>query len=351
MNSFSVKAPTRVDLAGGTLDIWPLYCFLSPTRTINLAINIFARCDFSFAPGNTLSWELETPNHPPVRFRSVSPKPKEFELLSKAYQFPAFILAEFMRTHGFPNGALRIQYRGEAPMGSGLGGSSTLCVALTWGLSHICRVYQEQGWQWTFLDWVRDVEASYLKTVTGTQDYLAALFGGLNTFVCDVGGIKQAPVDASLAVELERRLVVLFSGEMHHSGISNWELFKRVNEGDSATFEGLAAINRVAHEMDRHLRAPSLNWKAIGGLLDEEWRVRQTVFRVDTPRLVQITQALKEFGVLGSKVCGAAQGGSLIALVDPERKLELVEVCKREGIQVLNAQVSTEGVGLSISKK
>src|SRR5271154_982014 len=38
------KAPTRVDLAGGTLDIWPLYLFHPGAVTLNAAISRYAQC-------------------------------------------------------------------------------------------------------------------------------------------------------------------------------------------------------------------------------------------------------------------------------------------------------------------
>ena len=40
----SSKAPTRVDLAGGTLDIWPLYLFHPGAVTVNAAITRYASC-------------------------------------------------------------------------------------------------------------------------------------------------------------------------------------------------------------------------------------------------------------------------------------------------------------------
>src|SRR5438105_10271256 len=37
-------APTRVDLAGGTIDIWPLYLFHPGATTVNFAVSLHARC-------------------------------------------------------------------------------------------------------------------------------------------------------------------------------------------------------------------------------------------------------------------------------------------------------------------
>ena len=47
-------APTRVDLAGGTLDIWPLYLFHTNSQTINFAINCYARCRLTPRRGRTI---------------------------------------------------------------------------------------------------------------------------------------------------------------------------------------------------------------------------------------------------------------------------------------------------------
>ena len=37
-------APTRVDLAGGTIDIWPLYLFHPGAATVNFGVSLYARC-------------------------------------------------------------------------------------------------------------------------------------------------------------------------------------------------------------------------------------------------------------------------------------------------------------------
>ena len=38
------SAPTRIDLAGGTYDIWPLYLFHDDAQTINVALSLRAHC-------------------------------------------------------------------------------------------------------------------------------------------------------------------------------------------------------------------------------------------------------------------------------------------------------------------
>jgi D-glycero-alpha-D-manno-heptose-7-phosphate kinase len=38
------SAPTRVDLAGGTIDIPPLFLFHENAATVNFAVNLLAHC-------------------------------------------------------------------------------------------------------------------------------------------------------------------------------------------------------------------------------------------------------------------------------------------------------------------
>src|SRR5260370_9938999 len=46
------KAPTRVDFAGGTLDIWPLYLFHPGAVTVNAAISLYASCVIETYPSS-----------------------------------------------------------------------------------------------------------------------------------------------------------------------------------------------------------------------------------------------------------------------------------------------------------
>ena len=45
MQKVTVRAPVRADLAGGTLDLWPLYLFHPGSRTVNVAISFYAESE------------------------------------------------------------------------------------------------------------------------------------------------------------------------------------------------------------------------------------------------------------------------------------------------------------------
>src|SRR5579872_7433606 len=50
----SSKAPCRVDLAGATLDIWPLYLFHESPVTVNFAVNRYTYCDIKTHKGSQI---------------------------------------------------------------------------------------------------------------------------------------------------------------------------------------------------------------------------------------------------------------------------------------------------------
>ncbi len=341
---FLVSAPTRVDLAGGTLDLWPLYCLLGSSRTINVAINVKTFCLFDCKPSSTQHIEIE--NSKGVRFVFTDPQlGLLLETVPKEVKFPVAVVSRFFSQNIIKeNFHLKIKIETQAPIGSGLGGSSTLCVALIKGLGYLTDQFQGEGWQWKMMEWARDVEAEYLKTPTGTQDYLGALWGSLSCFYFEAGKISRHSYSAKVVDELNSRMLVLFSGEMHHSGLSNWEVFKKAMEGDQKVCSGLKAIHDITETLHEEFLKPQVDWKRVGELLSEEWRTRKETLGVNTERLDHIIKFLISQKINGVKVCGAAQGGSLLVLVDPQAKKQIAEACQSQGIQVLPANVSTQGV-------
>ncbi len=343
---FKVQAPTRVDLAGGTGDIWPLYCLQNDSvKTVNLAINLFQTVTFEARDSRDFELHLKSGT---VSAELKAPFDREkLPLFRPELQFPAFVSSEILRTFAtHPQKSIRVHLQSDVPMGSGLGGSSALCVALVRGFTRLLGGFSEQGWQWDMLPWVRDVEARFLQTATGTQDYLASLFGGLSCFTSSLGRIERSTYADDATSELDAVFSVLFSGQMHQSGFSNWEIYRRALEGDKDILRGLSGINEVAFSVDRELRLVRRDYKALGKLLNAEWRIRRELFRVNTPRLDEIIGFLQGQNIWGAKVCGAAAGGSILVMSESSGRKELADACEKKGIRVLKCSASPQGVSI-----
>jgi len=343
MLRFKVHSPTRADLAGGTLDIWPLYCFQGEAKTINVALNLCAIAQFEVTSSPSFKLEIQSMGAETFRLEAAIER-NAIAKLPASLQFPVYVVSEYLaQKTELPSIAIQMSLRSEAPVRSGLGGSSALCVAMIRGLARIFNDFQDQGWQWAMLNWVKDCEAGFLRTPTGTQDYLASLFGGMKCYVSRTGGVDCVNYPDGVLEELSERMVVLFSGEMHQSGLSNWELFKKAIAGDPSVLGGLEKIRVLADQLDGELRG-HLSWKHIGQYLTEEWNIRRETLHVETQRLEEILQFLHAKKVYGAKVCGAAQGGSILVLVEPSQKDALAKACQSAGIDVLPASANPSAV-------
>lgn len=346
VDKFRVLAPCRADLAGGTLDLWPLYCFVPSSVTLNIALDLFARVDFEVFDNG--QFEIILKNKIDQHKISEVRVDLDLKAVPDSLKFPVFIVNHFLSLQRqLPRVSVQIEVGSDVPVGSGLGGSSTLLVALGRGLCRICSDFTEQGWQWRFLNWAKDTEAAFLKVPTGTQDYLAAIFGGLHGYEYQLGRIEQTSFSPHVFQQLNERLLVIFSGEKHHSGMSNWEVYKKAVENEPAVLKGLNGIAEVAHKMDAALRTEKVDWNSVGKLLEEEWALRKSTFQVSTPTLDSVIQQTQRTpGVLGVKVCGAAQGGSLVVLVEPAKKALAIEALKKANLQVLPTQATLMGVSI-----
>src|SRR5260370_33735071 len=117
------KAPTRVDFAGGTLDIWPLYLFHPGAVTVNAAISLYASCRIeTHAPGDN---RIKLVSRDIQREESFA----SFAALWKAQRYRLPLLAEIAKFFR-PQGGFTLTTDSEAPAGAGIGGSSAMAVAI-----------------------------------------------------------------------------------------------------------------------------------------------------------------------------------------------------------------------------
>jgi D-glycero-alpha-D-manno-heptose-7-phosphate kinase len=170
------SAPTRIDLAGGTIDIWPLYLFHPGAQTINAAISVARRARSSRGPTRASSCARRTPAS-----RSKADDPRRCGT-SRACGLLS-LLASFFSVRGVtlttsssrrPAPAWRARRRSTSPC----------CAALAeWKREH----YEPEA----LLQVAMNVEAQTIKVPTGLQDYRPALYGGLAALELEVDGIHR----------------------------------------------------------------------------------------------------------------------------------------------------------------
>ena len=186
------------------------------------------------------------------------------------------------------------------------------------------------------------VEAQAIDVPTGVQDYRPALYGGVSAVELGVAGIRRValPVPAG---ELERRLVLAYTGATRNSGINNWEVTKRHIDGDREVQARFARIRDIAAAMRDALERQ--DWPDVGRHIAEEWENRKRLAPgVTTAAIDAMLAAAAAAGATGGKVCGAGGGGCLFCIGAPDDVPGIREALAAKGAQLLDFRIEPDGL-------
>lgn len=327
MKRVRVRVPLRVDLAGGTLDLWPLHLFHPGARTVNVAISTFAECEVSTTGDGTISV-----------FLTDQGLDRSYGSIAELSADPDVALLARVLEHVSVTG-IRIVTRTEAPRGSGLGGSSALTIALVRALTELVEQPVEGE---ELIHLVRDIETRLLGIPAGVQDYYPPVYGGLATLHLQPGKVRRASHALSLS-DLSQHLVVYYSGIAHFSGTNNWEIYKRHVDGDREIVDGLARIAETAVRMDRAIEIRDL--EAAGAAMADEWAIRKALISgITNEEIDGAIEAATTAGAWGGKVCGAGGGGCVVFLCPADRRDAVVSALAQRSGKVLGVAPVPHGL-------
>lgn len=324
------QAPCRVDLAGGTIDLWPLYLFHPGALTLNFAVNILTDCRITPLRGKRIELRsLDTRKH--ESFAS-------FDALMRARLYRLPLAAHVIRFFAPKEGFL-METNSESPAGAGISGSSALMIAATAALARFTERHLTLEQMRVI---AQNIEAQIIKVPTGCQDYYPALYGGVSAIHLDVDGIHREAVPVA-PEEVESCFVLAYTGAPRQSGINNWEVFKAHIDGDKRVFRNFERIAGIAREMHRAMLAS--DWSEVARLLQEEWKLRRTnAPGITTPLIDRLIAVARKHGGLAAKVCGAGGGGCVVFLVEKGTASRVATAVGEAGGRVLPMQIARDGL-------
>jgi len=331
------RAPLRLGLAGGGTDLSP-YCDQYGGAVLNVTIDRYAFASIEPSLDGRVHFQardLGIEESFPANSKSIS---------GARLQLHAGVMQRIVSQYlGGKCPAIKISTMVDAPMGSGLGSSSALVVALVeafrtlanlpLGPYEIARIAYE-------------VERLQLNLAGGKQDHYAAAFGGINfiEFLQDDRVIvNPLRVQRDHFNELQMSLITCFTGVSRRSDAIITEQQRSMKEANAASIESLHQLKHDAVEMKRALLAGEVSYMA--DLLNRSWRAKKrTAAGISTERIEELLDYAFKQGALGAKVSGAGGGGFLMLIVDPERRFDVLKALNMAGAVATGADFTPRGV-------
>src|SRR5260370_6316426 len=314
------SAPTRADLAGGTIDIWPLYLFHPGAMTVNFSLSLRAHVRIETRADDRLILESSDRG---IRFETTLDRidelacDEQLELVSKMVHF-------FQPETGF-----HLLTHSEAPAGAGISGSSALAIALIGSLNRLVgNRYEERQ----FIGIAANIETTVIKVPAGLQDYYPAFYGSASCIHLDPDGVdrEHLAIDEN---EIERRFVICYTGEPRLSGINNWDSFKRHIDRDAELFTIFESIRDAAVQVRAGLLAN--DWNAVGETMRASYPNRKRLAPgITTPRMDQLVEKALANGAEAAKVCGAGGGGCIAFLCKEGRQSDVERALVEPGCSI-----------------
>lgn len=321
MKKVSKEGSIRIDLAGGTLDLWPINLILPNAVTLNMAIDrkVYVTIEEADCPNDIIIESLDYNQTYKIKPGQTCP---EMELI-----------AQLLFGVGVTSG-VKLSLQSDSPPGGGLGGSSVMGITLMIALN-----------EWLSLNWSQEkmlryacgTEAKVLnKGPAGYQDYYPACHGGI---------LALRPSEAEIMVEqlftpelaeyLESHLTLVYSGQSRESRVNNWEVYKKFFDGDRTIQSGLSEIAQISLEAYQALK--KRQFSQLLSLIAREGEIRAKIFLGFAPPFIK--EFAKETRV-SHKMCGAGGGGCFVLIHKPNERERLLSAIKKTGMSCLDYKIA-----------
>ena len=285
MLNVKVSAPVRIDLAGGWSDV-NHYTKKFPGAVVNIAINKRAHAELN------------------------------------------------INADGF----LKMNYHCDVPVGTGLGTSSAINVALISCIKH-SNFSPEKSAE------IAHKFESLLGGPVGRQDQWASAFGGIQYLGFTNESVNILPFNPmESAIEwLENNLIIAHSRITHDSGNIHAPIWERFNRKDTKVIEAIHELKILADEMANALESDNRN--SIINILNNVTSTTDKLSKTINDPVRDVCDSLMETCAISAwKVMGAGGGGA-VALLSKKNKIKDVKTaCEIAGWMILDWTIDKQGV-------
>lgn len=328
------KAPLRLGLAGGGTDVSP-YCDAFGGMVVNATIDLYAYAQVHEIPGDKICFtfgEYQSLTIDIMRFSDPRNYPPPFDLYAGVYHW---------FSTEFGTKPLMISAQVDVPLGSGLGTSSTLVVAMVGALlDHVKKLKTAEE----IASIAIYIERTLLRHEGGRQDQFAASFGGINAlYFSDTVTVKPIETSAYFRESVSSNLILYYTAHDRFSSSIIREQIDRADSGDKKALNAMHALKEQAKNMLLAFQNQDLT--TIASLLNIGFQEKKKMASgISNDRIEAVYTAALQAGAVSGKISGAGGGGFMIFFCDPKNRTKVIEALCTFGGQVFPFTFSNQGL-------
>ncbi|MDD3150225.1 MAG: GHMP kinase [Candidatus Gastranaerophilales bacterium] len=331
------KAPLRIGLAGGGTDVSP-YSDIYGGNVLNSTINMYAYATIKPLNNGKIifnSYDLDIKQE--FGSSDIIQSKGDLALLKGVYNR---IVKDFPQ---FKNLSFELSTYVDAPVGSGLGTSSTLVVTILAAFAEWLKIPLSE-YDLAHLAW--EIERVNLGFEGGKQDQYSSAFGGFNFIeffnnnkvIVNPLRIKQEYIN-----ELENNLVLYFTGQSRISSEIISTQIKNVNEKKQTSIDAMHNLKKQAVMMKEALLKGEID--RIGELLNFGWEYKkQMALKITSSEIDEIFETALNAGASGGKISGAGGGGFIIFYCPDNSKYQVIKALEKTNGKIYSFQFCPSGV-------
>ncbi len=262
------------------------------------------------------------------------------DLFQAAVRQSEIPLSTSVPMYGTTNRRVELLVSSDAPPGSGLGTSAALGVA---AVGVLALAQERPLLAHEAAELAQLLETLELKLECGVQDQAAAAYGGVSYLEIEYPDFRrhEVPISTTTRCELERRLVLIYTGTSHFSSDVHEKVIAESQAGRNEdhfrelTQCALSGRDALAHgDLEKFGIAMERNWTAQKALHPD----------ITSPEIEALYDMAHGYKAVGFKANGAGGGGTVTVLASPEGGHAIKKGAMSLGMQVLPSTLSFEGL-------
>lgn len=295
-----VKSPFRISLFGGSTDYKGFYEKYG-SFIIGASINKYCYLSMRYRPSILSKQYLCTYS--------------KYELVDKIEQIQNPLIRETLKFYDVNQPVEFFSYS-DIPARTGLGGSSTYCVGMSYLIHKLQNKLIDKK---QIIKSAIKIEREILKESGGIQDQIWPFAKGLNSIEINKNGeffVKPLPITEEFITELQKSFTLIYTDEQRST-----DAIAKSHENDIVNKLNILELSKSSYSA--FLKE---DIKTIGELLYQSWINKEKISPlISNNKIKEIIDDVISLGAYGTKLLGSGGCGFVLVISNPIVKQKIIE--------------------------